>query len=284
MTDFMYGLNSFVIAGALLVFIALAIEGGHRIGRVKQESASKSTKEHVNAIQASLVGVLALLLGFSFSLAFQRFERLSEAVVTEANAISATYLRAQLLPPAVGREAAELLQRYVDLRVHSGAISLDKEAERQALLGRTNEVLDALWGCALRATEAGNSPATSGLFTQSLNETIAAYERRDADLSRHVPDVISFLLYGTFLLTGGVIGYSAGLAGHRPSLATYILVAVIVVLAFINMDLDRPRRGLILVDQTSLTHLKAAIDAAQAVGTQPTAPADLRRPAVTGRR
>jgi hypothetical protein len=155
---------------------------------------------------------------------------------------------------------------------------------RRPSCARADEVLDALWGCALRAMEADKSPATSGLFTQSLNQTIDAYGLRDAALGRHVPDVISFLLYATFLLTGGVIGYSAGLAGHRASFATYILVTVIVVLVFINIDLDHPRRGLITVDQTSLTHLKAAIDAAQAAGPQPDAPADLQRPAVTGRR
>jgi hypothetical protein len=39
---------------------------------------------------------------------------------------------------------------------------------------------------------------------------------------------------------------------------------LIVVIAFIIIDLDRPRRGLIKVDQMSLIDLKAAVDADQA--------------------
>jgi len=64
-------------------------------------------------------------------------------------------------------------------------------------------------------------------------------------------------------MTGGVVGYAAGITGHHLSEVTYILVALIVVIAFIIMDIDRPRRGLIKVDQTSLSDLKAAIDADQ---------------------
>lgn len=265
----MYGVNSLFIASVLFASMALAIEAGYQLGRGKQGAVSDSTKAHVNAIQASLLGILALLLGFTFSLALQRFDRRSEAVVAEANAIGTTYLRAQLLPKSVRGEAQQLLQNYIDFRIAAGGISLDHEAKRQAYLAKGKEILDATWGCALRAAEADNSPVTTGLFIQSLNELIDSFGRRDAELNRHVPEVIWLLLYGTFLITGGVIGYSAGISGHRPSSVTYILVALIVILVFIIVDLDRPRRGLIRVDQSSLTDLKTATDAAQTAGVHP---------------
>jgi hypothetical protein len=65
---------------------------------------------------------------------------------------------------------------------------------------------------------------------------------------------------------------------------TYILVTLIVVLTFIIVDLDRPRRGFIRVSQTSLIDLGAAIDAAQSAGDQGLVPEYIPRPAVTGRR
>lgn len=40
---------------------------------------------------------------------------------------------------------------------------------------------------------------------------------------------------------------------------TYIMVALIVVLVFIILDLDRPRRGLIQVSQQSLLDLQASV-------------------------
>jgi len=274
MGEIIYGLNSLLIAGFLFASMSVAIEVGYRIGRSWEASTNKSIRDHINSIQASLLGVLALLLAFSFSLALQRFDSRNAAVVDEANAIGTTYLRAQLLPSSVSNNAQKLLQIYTDLRVQESEISLDNDVDRNVLLSRANQVLDALWGCARRAAAEDPSPVTSGLFIQSLNETIDAYGRRDAALRRHVPEAILFLLFGTFVTTGGVIGYAAGLAGHRPALVSYILITLIVVVAFSIIDLDRPRRGMIKVDQTSLKHLKTVIDAAQSAGTQLPIPAD----------
>ena len=96
----MYNYSSVLIVAILFVFMVLAIEAGYRIGGRTQSLVNESTKTQINAIQASLLGILALLLGFTFSLSLQRFDSRSEAVVNEANAIGTTYLRAQLLPSA----------------------------------------------------------------------------------------------------------------------------------------------------------------------------------------
>ena len=90
---------------------------------------------------------------------------------------------------------------------------------------------------------------------------IDSYGERDAALNRHVPEVVLFLLFGTFILTASLVGYSAGLAGHRASLATHVLVAMIVLLVFVIIDLDRPRRGLIQISQQSLLDLQGSVDA-----------------------
>lgn len=270
----MYGWNSLLIAGFLLASMAASIEVGHRIGRRNEASTNKATKDHIITIQGSILGVLALLLAFSFSLALQRFDNRNAAVVDEANAIGTTFLRTQLLPGSVRSDARKLLQSYINLRVQASTISLNKEEDRDVLLAKANQVLDALWDCARRAAAEDPNPVTSGLFIQSLNETIDAYGQRDAAVRRHVPEVIMFLLFGTFLMTGGVLGYAAGVAGHRPSSVSYMLVGLIVVLTFVIIDLDRPRRGLIKVDQTSLIDVKAVIDKAQSAGAQLAIPAD----------
>ena len=63
----------------------------------------------------------------------------------------------------------------------------------------------------------------------------------------------------TFVAAAFVMGYSGGVGAHRPSITTYLLVAVIAALAFVIVDLDRPRRGLIMVDQSSLIQLKGSL-------------------------
>jgi uncharacterized membrane protein (Fun14 family) len=263
MREIMYDQSSFLIVAVLFVSLALAVEVGYRIGRRVQGRASEASRSHVSAVQASLLGVLALILGFTFSQALQRYDSRSEAVVDEANAIGTAYLRAQLLPSSVRGEVTASLRDYLDTRVRASVIPLSDEAARQALLAKTDQQQAALWGYASQAVEEDPNPVPTGLFIQSLNDMIDSYGRRIAALDRHVPEVVLYLLFATFLLTLGIVGYAAGVAGHRVSLVTYIMVVLIVLLVFVIIDLDRPRRGLIQVNQESLTELQRSIQAQQ---------------------
>lgn len=259
MREVMYDQSSFLIVGILFASMLLAIEAGYRLGNRNGRGTSEPSRAHLNALQASLLGILALLLGFTFSLSLQRFDSRSTAVVNEANAIGTAYLRAQLLPAPIRAETRQALRAYLDLRVRAGSIPLTQPAQRQALLVQTERGLDGLWGLGRRAVELDPGPVVSGLFIQSLNELIDAYGGRNAALERHVPELVLFLLYGAFLMTGCIIGYNTGITGQRASFVTYIMVALIVLLVFIIIDLDRPRRGIIEVSQHPLTSLQHSI-------------------------
>jgi hypothetical protein len=284
MREVMYDQSSVLIVWILFVSLIGVIEAGYRVGHRAQAHASESSTAHINAIQAAVLGILALLLGFTFSLSLQRFESRSEAVVDEANAIGTAYLRAQLLPSSVRHEVRQSLRDYLDLRVQASMMTVGHQAERQALLVRANQVLDSLWLSARQAAEENASPVTSGLFIQSLNDLIDSYGRRDAALNRHVPEVVLWLLYGVLLMTGSIIGYACGVAGHRASLVAYIMVVLIVFLVFIIIDLDRPHRGLITVSQKSLIDLQTTIATDQRSDAQPSSSVDVPPPAGTGRR
>jgi hypothetical protein len=256
MKEVMYDISSPMIAATLFATMLLVIEFGYRIGHWTQQRSTEEHRSHTGAIQGSLLGILALLLGFTFSIALSRHDSRSSAVVDEANAIGTTWLRAQLLPDPHGDQARELLRSYTDLRVEAGAVTRVDGAHRQAILARASKVLEELWGLARAAAREEPNPVTTGLFIQAVNEMIDSFGRRDAALARHVPETVLFLLYGTFLMTSCVVGFTAGLSGSRTSFVTYIMVGLIVVLVFIIIDLDRPRRGLIQVKQDSMVALQ----------------------------
>lgn len=104
--------------------------------------------------------------------------------------------------------------------------------------------------------------------------------------------VIAGVLLGSMLLAI-VLGHRVGrrtasapdapARDHVNAIQSSLLVVLIVVLAFLVVDLDRPRRGLIRVDQASLLNLKAGIDADLAQGAAAAGASPLPRPAVTGR-
>ena len=254
----MYNQSSVLIVALLFLALIIGTEAGYRVGNRFVATTAESAKAQINTIQASLLGILALLLGFTFSLSLQRYDSRSQAVVSESNAVGTAMLRAELLPLAFRAETEELLRRYLDLRVDAGTISLDRVEERSAVVAESSVVLDSLWTNAIRAADQDPSPVTTGLFIQALNEVIDAYGTRDAALNRHVPEPVLFLMFGTFVLTASLVGYASGVAGHRASFAIYILVTLVAFLVFVIIDLDRPRRGLIEVSQQSLVDLQSS--------------------------
>ncbi len=144
MSEFFYGINSAAIALALFLSMAIAIEAGYRIGRKRQRSVDEAFKTHVNSIAAALLGLLALLLGFTLSLSLTRFDTRSAAVVAEANAIGTTWLRAQLLPAPVRGEFVRLLgQELRESKQDLGAlVTLESGKILSEGLGEVQEMID----------------------------------------------------------------------------------------------------------------------------------------------
>ena len=255
----MYEHNTLLIVGILAVAILVAVELGYRVGRRKTKTVSDTTKSQVNAIQASLLAVLGLLLGFTFSLSLQRYDSRSLNVVDEANSLGTTYLRAQMLPQGQQKASKALLKEYLDARIRASQISVKFSEERDALVARSGGIQDELWELARVAAKETGGPIVS-LYVGSLNETIDSFSRRNAALNRYVPELVLYLLFGTFIMTGAVVGYASGLGDHRSAFATYALVLLIVLLVFVIIDLDRPRRGFIEVSQNSLLELQAVMN------------------------
>jgi len=75
----------------------LAIEGGYRLGKWRHVHAADEKDDPVGAMVGSVLGLLAIMLAFTFHLAATRFDARRHAVLEEANAIGTAYLRARLL-------------------------------------------------------------------------------------------------------------------------------------------------------------------------------------------
>jgi len=99
-----------LLFGVLLGATALGAYFGRRVRHL-----SDSLKEPFGILQAALLGLVGLLLAFGLSLAVSRYENRRANVVSEANAIGTTYLRAQMLAEPQRSASLDLLRRYTDL-------------------------------------------------------------------------------------------------------------------------------------------------------------------------
>lgn len=259
MTEAFYRLDSGWIAGFLLALMGVTLEVGYRLGKPRDHEKAKIMKDHVNAIQSGILGILALLLGFTFSLSLQRFDSRSSAVLAEANSIEMAALRADLLPAEWVEKARQTLLEYVDLRVEDGRVRLVPGSEHQRLTAAATEKQRVLWEIARSAMKSQPTSNLYAQFSQSIGDLMDGFARNNAGLQRHVPEVVLGLLFLTFLMAGLSVGFASGFAGHRPSFLSFILVGLIGILVFIILDLDRPRRGFIRVNQRSMEALQSSL-------------------------
>jgi CDP-diglyceride synthetase len=111
--EFLYGVDQWLIAFMMMVLLLLSTEFGFRTGRKLRTGIEEGAKSQVSTISGAIIGVLALLLGFTFAMALARYERRKQLVLEESNAIGTAYLRSRLLPEPAGTEVAGLLRSYV---------------------------------------------------------------------------------------------------------------------------------------------------------------------------
>ena len=71
---------------------------GHRAGRRRLRSKSVDEEFTTAVVDAAIMSLLGLLIAFTFSKAYSRYEKRRDLIVQEVNEIGTAYMRLQLLP------------------------------------------------------------------------------------------------------------------------------------------------------------------------------------------
>jgi hypothetical protein len=219
-----------------------ASEFGHAIG------LRSSGEANVSTLEASVLGLLALMLSFTFAMALNRFEERREGVLVEANAIGTATLRAGLLPVPYAAESVKLFREYVQVRLDI-AKRVPAQAEVSAAIARSNGIQSALWRKAKEAIAVDNSMVPTGLYIQSLNEVIDNQEKRLTAFQAHVPTIVLLALYGISIVAIGFAGYAGGLEKRPWRLPVYVMASLVAAVILLIQDVDRPTTGFIAVNQ-----------------------------------
>jgi hypothetical protein len=239
---------------ALLLAVA---ELGFRFGMRLYRANDEARKSQIAGVQGATLGLLGLLLAFTFSMSTQRYETRRQQVLNEANAIGGTYLRVTLLPESRQARVRDLLRRYVDVRLDFRRAGEDEakqfEAERAgAALQRE------LWTHATEAAKGGSTPLAA-IFITSLNEMIDLDRARYYSLRDHVPGAVWLLVLFVASVGCFASGYGSGSTGARNRFVNITLPLLIGVVITLIADLDRPRGGLIGVSQQPMLDLKVIL-------------------------
>jgi hypothetical protein len=239
-----------------LAAILVAIELGHWLG----VRAGGVTAGNVSTLEGAIIGLLALIIGFTFAMALSRFEARRDAILTEANAIGTTALRARLLPEPHRKEMLGLLRDYVNVRLDITQRP-GTEADLAAAIEKSNTLQEKLWQEVMAMAATDNAMVPTGLFIQTLNETIDNQAKRLAALRNRVPNIVLLSLFGIAIIASGFAGYASGLDARRSRLPVYVMGLLAVAVIMLILDLDRPGAGFIEVSQQPMIDAAASIAA-----------------------
>jgi hypothetical protein len=245
----------FCVAGLLLL---LAVETGYRFGRWRHSKWPDERDQPVGSMVGSILGLLALMLAFTFSLAASRFEARRETLLEEANAIGTAFLRAGLLSEPERGRTKDLLREYVGVRIRGDAVRTVSEA-----VVRSEAIHEALWAQVSAAAEKNPNSIMTGVYVQSLNNLIDLHAKRVmVGLRSRIPLVIWGGLFGVGLLAMAAVGYQAGLSMTRRTPAMLGLVMAFSVVLLLIADLDRAHEGTLQVSQQALIDVQRTMQPA----------------------
>lgn len=232
------------------LFAAAAI--GFAVGLKSRDRTED--KSEIGTIQASILGMLGLLLGFTFAIASSRYDSRRVLAIDEANALGTTFMRAQTLPEPHRRILSDSLRRYVDLRVRAAPLTKNP-AKLTMLRSQTEQLQQTIWRQTTVLARQRDTDITAA-FVESLNETINLYATRVATYYARVPNTILWTLLYISVAAVGIVGYGFGLAGQRGWLVMAMLSLIVAAVVVMIVDLDRPEAGPTRISQQTMADLR----------------------------
>ena len=240
----------------LVIFLAI-IELSYRLGRKLRKPADIAAKTHISALQTALLGLLALLLGFTFAMSVTRFETRKNLVLEEANAIGNAYWRSQLIPAERRPMVAGMLHEYTSASLDYHLA--DQDSPRFNAANATARRIERQIRAAVAARAESPPSISTIMFVQAVNEMAQINEKRRVALENHVPEPVYYLLFIVAAGAMAYIAYGTGLHGRRRPISTGMFAALIALVLTFILDIDQPGSGLIRVGQESMERMQAML-------------------------
>ena len=252
-----FRMSTLTLAILLVAIVGGAAAVGTVIGR-RIRARPGVHHESVGVVQATLLGLVGLLLAFGLTMAVGRYDTRRAIVVQESNDIGTTFLRAQMLAEPTRTDSLDLLKRYGDVAVDLAdqVPDNDRFTDDMTQMADLQRQLWSLAGVAVSADPDGTAPR---LYVETLNAMIDSHNDRVTSLRNRVPSTVLILqVVGSAIAICALSLYLALLG--RGVITSLVATTVVILILFISFDLDRPHRGLITVPDSALVAARKAMN------------------------
>jgi hypothetical protein len=161
---------------------------------------------YFNTIQAATLTLLALIIGFTFSMAVNRYDQRKNYEEAEANAIGTEYMRADLLPASDAARLRDLLSKYVDQR--SAFYETYGEHQLGEAAAETARLQAELWS-AVMPTAISRPTPLSALAVSGMNDVLNSQGYTQAAWWNRIPPGAWCLMAAVAICSNVLIGYDS---------------------------------------------------------------------------
>ena len=239
-------------------FVILAVSARLGVFLAKRSQLPEGgVRDDFSIIQGATLTLLGLIIGFTFSMALNRYDQRKNLEEEEANAIGTEYLRVGLLPPADAAKARPLLLTYLDQRIAFYEASIfDDIAPIEA---RTAKLQAELWS-AVQAPALSQPTPIVALAVSGMNDVINSQGYAYAAWWNRIPVAAWWLMIMIAVCSNVLFGFGAR-DPKRESRLMLVLPLVVAIAFFLIADIDSPRTGVIKVQPQNLISLAQSLKA-----------------------
>ncbi len=243
LSDWLSDLSIVAIGIGTLAVMLIAAGAGYLTRKARERRWPKEERESGESVAqegyllGSMLGLLGLLLAFSFGMVLNRYEARRELVTSEANAIGTAYLRAQLLDEPHRSRLSQLLVAYTGNRIELA----NEGGDDRVLLGRNDQLLTDIWTAVRASRDSALAHGVTTPLLMSYNEVIDLDTERKVAWDLRVPIEVVVLLIVYLAVMAVVVGHQVdGPRGKRAATVLFIAIALSIT---VITDLNRPMSG-----------------------------------------
>ncbi|MBK0402505.1 hypothetical protein I5M27_05875 [Adhaeribacter sp. BT258] len=230
----------------------LAAEAGAIVANKRVKKGAKEPDAPIDTAVGAVLGLLAFMLGFTFSLTEERFSDRKELVIQEANAINTCYLRANLIPEKQKNAIRKYLREYTGI-----LLMVDGKKVSEQSIARMKELHNLMWQEASSLVKEDLDSEIRTFFLGSLNDVINVYEeRKTISLVFRIPDIIWSSLLLLTVLGIFFIGYQTGTYGIRRLWGVPLLAASFAMVMVLIAEMDTTGEGRFKISQEPLKNVQ----------------------------
>src|SRR5271166_1737163 len=163
-------------------------------------------REDFSVVQTATLTLLALIIGFSFSMAITRYDQRKNYEEAEANAIGTEYVRAGLLPAADAATIRAQLQKYLDLRI--SFYRTRSQDELRQIDADTAQLQNQMWSATETPALAQPTPVMA-LVVSGMNDVLNSQGYTQAAWWNRIPIAAWGLMIGIAVCCNLQVGYGS---------------------------------------------------------------------------